>query len=82
MHTHTHILNYDEKATINLILEVIQQVILTHDLTIKHIIEKKKKRKDKESIECPIYSIVNYTRTFTSHILNIPFIINKLSITS
>jgi len=43
----THILDYDEKATINLILEVIQLVTLTHDLTSIQIIEKKKEETKK-----------------------------------
>ncbi len=45
MRTYTYILNYDEKATINLILEVIQLVALTHDPTSIYIIEKKEETK-------------------------------------
>ncbi len=61
-YTHTYILNYDEKATINLILEVIQLVILTHDPTSINIIEKK--RRDKENVGYTMHPIVSNARTF------------------
>jgi hypothetical protein len=82
IHIHIHILDYDEKATINLILEVIQLVGLTHDPTSIHIIEKKKKRQRRYRMYnapyCELYKDISFMLKIPSTMTNYLSFLDKL----